>query len=248
MTLLLDQGNSRWKLATPDGLAAGNVLRGDNGDLAGLRRAIARRESSSDRAVVASVASAETREALRETLRAAGLGRFIEVRSTDPLPGISAGYRDNAQLGVDRLLAMVAARARCQRAFVVVDAGTAVTIDFVDADGRHHGGFILPGHGLARDCLLARTAIPATGDVDEAGLFGRDTASAVAKGARLAIAALVERLVSAAPPDGPVALFIGGGDADALAPLMPETCVVVPELVLQGLAVVARQGLTECAS
>jgi type III pantothenate kinase len=248
MTLLLDQGNSRWKLATPDGLAAGHVARGDNADLDGLCRAIERHRPTYGPVIVASVAAPEARQALLETLGSTGLDDVIEVRSIDPMPGISLGYRDNAQLGIDRALAMVAARARCHRAFVVVDAGTAVTIDFVDADGRHLGGFILPGQDLARECLLSRTSIPATGSVDEVGLFGRDTASAVAKGARLAVASLAERLVNAAPPADPVALFVGGGDADSLAPLMPEACVVVPELVLQGLAVVARQGLSECVS
>lgn len=242
MTLLVDQGNSRWKIATPDGLAAGKVDGGDNADLAALRGVVAGHRRSDRVAVVASVAANAAAKALQEALESAGVDDICVIRSTDALPGISLGYRDRTQLGVDRALAMVAARARCRGPFCVVDAGTAVTIDCVDADGMHLGGFILPGQRLARDCLLARTAIPAATGVEDPSVLGRDTASAIAKGSRLAVVALVERLVSRELGSHDVAVFIGGGDASPLATLMPMPYTVIPELVLEGLAVMLRQG------
>lgn len=243
MTLLIDQGNSRWKLASCAARDTIPLDSGDNTELTRLQATVSRNLNTAAVAVVASVAPAAVRLSLHDALRAAGVRHLREVRSTDPLPGIVAGYRDNRQLGVDRVLAMVAARDRCVGPFCVVDAGTAVTVDCVDADGRHRGGFILPGQGLARDCLLARTAIPSDPAIDDPGLFGRDTASAVAKGARLAVASLVERLISRELDAADVPVFLGGGDASSLAPLMPSPCIVVPDLVLQGLAVMVRQGL-----
>jgi type III pantothenate kinase len=243
MPLIVDQGNSRWKLASFEALDAGVIESGGNAELASLAAAVSRHLPSDGAAIIASVAPAAMVRSLRDALRAAGVTRVHEVRSTDPLPGVVAGYRDNAQLGVDRVLAMVAARDRCVGPFCVVDAGTAVTVDCVDGHGMHRGGFILPGQRLARECLLARTAIPSDPPIDDPGLFGRDTGSAVAKGARLAVASLVERLVWRELGAADVPVFLGGGDAPSLAPLMPSPCSVVPDLVLHGLAVMVRQGL-----
>jgi type III pantothenate kinase len=243
MTLLIDQGNSRWKLAPYETLAGNAVESGANADDAALQAAVACHRSFNGVAVVATVAAVADAALLRDSLLSSGVTRIVQVRSTDPVPGLVAGYRDNAQLGVDRVMAMVAVRDRCAGPFCVVDAGTAVTIDCVDADGMHLGGFILPGQRLARTCLLSGTAIPADPAVDDPGVFGRDTGSAVAKGARLAVASLVERLVRREPAGAGMAVFVGGGDAASLAPLMPTPCTVVPDLVLHGLAVMVRQGL-----
>ena len=76
--------------------------------------------------------------------RDSGSGRFSPVRR-DSACGLRNGYRDPAQLGVDRWLAMCAAWQQFPGSLCVVDAGTAVTIDVVAADGAHSGGLILPG-------------------------------------------------------------------------------------------------------
>jgi type III pantothenate kinase len=163
------------------------------------------------------------------------------VLSTDPVPGIRNGYRRPHQLGVDRLLAMVAVRAQGEGAFCVVDCGTAVTIDLVDAAGVHQGGLILPGERLARDCLLAGTSIPRDGDIEAGASLGRDTATAVSLGARYAAASTVERAVAAYRErfGGHIGVFVGGGGGDGLLPLLPAGCIRFPELVLHGLALVA---------
>jgi type III pantothenate kinase len=243
MTLLIDQGNSRWKLAPYETFDGHAVESGANADNETLYAVTSRHRSFNGVAVVATVAAAADAALLRDTLLASGVTRIVEVRSTDPVPGVVPGYKDNAKLGVDRVMAMVAARDRCVGPFCVVDAGTAVTIDCVDADGMHLGGFILPGQRLARSCLLSGTAIPSDPAVDDPGVFGRDTGSAVAKGALLAVASLVERLVRGEPEGACMPVFVGGGDAALLAPLMPVPCTVVPDLVLHGLAVMVRRGL-----
>ena len=59
--------------------------------------------------------------------------------------GVINGYAEPSRLGVDRWLALLAARQLCPGNLVVVDAGTAITLDLLSGDGRHLGGYILPG-------------------------------------------------------------------------------------------------------
>ena len=140
---------------------------------------------------------------------------------------------------------MVAARACSSGALCVIDAGTAVTIDFVDPLGHHRGGFILPGKRMFRECLLANTSIPRDQEVDEQALLGRDTATAVALAGRYAVAGIVARF-TAGPhglfPQSEIHTFVGGGDADDIIEMLPRPCTKLDDLVLRGLAVVAVSG------
>jgi type III pantothenate kinase len=242
MTLLIDQGNSRWKIATAAQVAGGPLGSGDNDDLDGLRAILSATSGEPGPVFLASVANAASSAGLLTLLREDFGHDVVQLRSTDPMPGIRPGYRQPQQLGVDRLLAMVAVRAQCREAFCVVDAGTAVTIDCVDAGGQHLGGCIAPGLGLSRECLLANTAIPRVADIDPDTLLGVDTATAVALGARYAVAGMVDRLVgrdagifTAKPPR----LYLGGGDGDCLGRFLLTPYTRMNDLVLRGLAVIA---------
>ena len=74
------------------------------------------------------------------------------------LAGVRCGYREPDRLGVDRWLGVVAAWQRAHHALAVIGLGTAACVDFVDADGRHAGGYIAPGLRLLADALDRRTA------------------------------------------------------------------------------------------
>lgn len=243
--LLLDLGNTRWKMAPAKGGEIGPVDSGPYDDLPGLQ-AVARRASVRATSLVfASVAAAETTARVVDLLQQTLNLPVERIGSTDPMPNMVSGYRRPEQLGVDRLLAMVAARARSTEPLCVVDAGTAVTVDFVAPDGQHLGGFILPGIRMFRDCLLANTAIPRDSRIEERAVLGRDTPTAVALGARYAVAGLVERFTcgsAALFPDRTVQTFVGGGDAEQFLGLLPQPCIKLDHLVLRGLAVVAASG------
>lgn len=243
-TLLLDLGNTRWKLAPADGIGIGPVTSGLRDDICGLEAAL-KAADPVNRLLLGSVLDAsQTTRVSKRLLRVLGI-RVELIRSTDQMPNMVQGYSKPEQLGVDRLLAMVAARARSSRALCVIDAGTAITVDFLDAAGRHRGGFILPGSRMFRECLLANTAIPRDQQIDEHALLGRDTPTGVALGARYALVGLVEHFVCGPAtlfPGSPVDTVIGGGDADEFRGLLPEPCIKLDHLVLRGLAVVAASG------
>ena len=245
--LLADLGNTRWKLAAVEHGELGRIASGGYDDVAVLRSALGAHVGLAEQVLLASVAGEQ-----RTADFVALLARLLPVpvrrlRSTDAMPDLRSGYRQKPeQLGIDRLLAMVAARARSRGPVCVVDAGTAVTIDFVDAQGQHLGGFILPGLRLARECLLANTAIPRDEAVDDQADLGRDTPTAVALGTRQAVTAIVERFTvgrAALSRREPVTTFVGGGDARHFLGLMPQPYRELDHLVLRGLAAVAASGV-----
>ena len=170
---------------------------------------------------------------------------------TPALGGVSCGYRQPEQLGIDRWLASVAAWRQARTATVVVGAGTAITVDFVAADGRHRGGYIAPGLALLAAALRRGTADAGIRDAaappgEDAprrngapsalpvGTPGRSTTEAVASGVATMLAGFVEAAVAGAAE---AEVFLTGGDAPALAAVWHRPLRQVPTLVLDGLAI-----------
>ena len=151
--------------------------------------------------------------------------------------GVTCGYHETERLGVDRWLAILAAHSRFRRDVWVVDAGTAITLDFVSAAGEHSGGYIMPGLSLMRQSLaLGTIGVGAHQEVSPERLRpGRNTRDAVALGALLAaVGGIAEACRTTAAS---ACVVLTGGDAALLAPLLPMSSEVVEGLVLDGLQV-----------
>jgi len=228
MMLLLDHGNTRLKWALADGDALGpmqaDVL---HGELVLPYAPIARVASScADRARLGM---------LEARLRAAGIAQLerVDVPRSDAL--LQLAYSEPAELGVDRWLAMRAARHKTGDACLVASVGTALTVDAITANGQHLGGCIAPGPDAMRAALLA--AAPHLRDGGELQTFADSTINAVHSGPLLAAAALIveqwRRLTEQVEAE-PL-LVLTGGAAEALACLLPSATRLVPELVLRGM-------------
>lgn len=156
------------------------------------------------------------------------------------------GYRDPAQLGADRWHAMLGARALAGgAAFVLVQAGTATTIDGVTADGRFVGGEILPGSDMMLASLAQGTARLPHAEGNPAP-FADNTDDAIVSGVRDAQAGAVERywrrFVGAHARDQGTRLVLTGGGAARLAAALQDAdvfaasgAVIQDNLVLRGL-------------
>ena len=150
-------------------------------------------------------------------------------------------YRDPARMGVDRWLAMLGARERCQERLCVVDAGSALTIDLVSASGRHEGGYILPGPALMERALLLDTGRVRFNEAADYALQpGTSTAEAVRHGIALAQAGAVALALDLAGPETPQLFFCGGG-ATLLVGLLDRDGTLAPDLVFEGLEVMAKR-------
>jgi type III pantothenate kinase len=161
--------------------------------------------------------------------------------------GVTNAYATPAALGIDRWLGMLAAWDAARVPLMCASAGTAFTLDLVDAAGAHRGGCVVPGARLMRESLHAQTSgVAAAALLDPPaihGSFGVNTAGAVQQGARLALAALADRAAGtlAAAAGQPARIFLTGGAAPQVAALMQHPVEQVPDLVLRGLALLLAE-------
>ena len=146
-------------------------------------------------------------------------------------------------MGVDRWVAMIGAWSECESASVIVDVGTAMTIDAIDDDGQHLGGQIMPGIALMADALVTRTSdIPGVGQrVSKAAsgldMFASNTARAVEQGIMNAVVGAIERAAWAVEEHGSEpTIVLTGGDASRILKSIDDEVLHRPHLVLHGLA------------
>ena len=250
MMLLIDIGNTRAKWAT---LAEGHLSRCGailhrgvpSGDWV---EGIAASGHRYERILVSNVAGRAAARTLAEwAQRRHGLEpEFIQASAA--AGGIVNAYEDPGTLGPDRWVGMIGAWRRAQGPLVCIAAGTAMTVDAVDGAGRHLGGLIVPGRNMMIDALMRRTSDIARGasvaPAEADGMLGRNTAAAVELGSVHALAALAARAVAdvARRVGAPPRVFLGGGDAGRIEPLLGLPVEPSPELVLEGLAVLAEGG------
>lgn len=242
---LFDLGNTRLKAAPlrPDG-GVGEVIalgHGDDSFEAALGEALPARL---DAAFVAAVAGPDMRLRLARVL-GGRCGRISFATSVARLGRLVVGYPQPRRMGVDRFLALLAASGDGGGPALVCGVGTALTVDLLDAGGRHLGGRIAPSPELMRQALHQRAAhLPAQGGRYTA--FATDTADALASGCQGAAVALVEQSMAEAIRclEGTPRLLLHGGGADALQPRLPGARPR-PLLVLEGLAQWARMQSAE---
>ncbi|MBD8527943.1 type III pantothenate kinase [Pseudomarimonas arenosa] len=237
--LLIDFGNTRvkWARWREGQLLAPLAQAYDDPALAADLEALSVAEQPGLRVLrYASVTAPHHVQFVLRPLRAAG---FECWRAGPPRSDglLQLAYQPLDDLGVDRWLSLRALRARGAGSFVLACAGTALTIDVVDAEGRHLGGTIAPSVDRAREALLARAPHLAK-SAAEVELLAQSTASAVHSGAVLGAVALIEKLHRHAEARcaQPLPLYLSGGGADLLRHWLQSTVQTVEHLVLEGLA------------
>lgn len=250
VNIYIDIGNSRFKSAIAengklspfDPVPWHDVALGESLDRlwAGLKP---------ERVVVCNVAGDKVVPDLQKWCKA-NLGFEAEVVATEAKFSGSAesgtavqlknGYTEPGRLGTDRWAAMIGARAHYRGALCVIDSGTATTVDLIEAGGQHLGGAILPGVYTMRRSLGKYTAalFTASGDMSP---FSTDTAAGIAGGTGYASAGAIDRLIDESHQrlDGVTTVFTGG-EASVIQPILRNQAVVDEQLVIKGVAVMAR--------
>ncbi|WP_299878754.1 type III pantothenate kinase [uncultured Cocleimonas sp.] len=198
--------------------------------------------------------------------------KFIEVASVNELSNIKNGYADPTKLGTDRFVGIISAyhlhnnSTNGNRACIVVDSGTATTIDAVDKNGQHLGGVILPGLHLCSESLLENTELLGLwgneSHVFTPECFSKETTQAIASGCLLGHAGAIEhicnmmeqqlikqsQLTSKNDPENginqnqkdelEIKRVICGGAAESLLPYMESEYDLQPDLLMYGLKVI----------
>lgn len=158
--------------------------------------------------------------------------------------GVHNGYVDYQRLGMDRWLAIIGAYQLARGPCLVLDLGTAITADYVDAAGQHLGGYICPGLPLMRGLLRTHTQRiryedPVAGLREQSLQPGRTTMDAVERGSLLMLRGFAgtQLAVAAECLGAEFEVFLTGGDSALIQDVVPFARVV-PDLVFIGLAVV----------
>ena len=256
MILEIDIGNSRikWRLRDDEQILSQDTV--DHHDDIDYNKVFAGLKHPPERAIVASVVPR-----MRSKLDA----WFAEYWQLNPVfvevsrccAGVTNGYQDIRQMGVDRWLAMVAAYNTLQTACLVINAGSAFTLDLVLLNGQHLGGYIVPSLRLMKDALFRHTdrVKPETIRYDSNLNLGDSTQRAVSSGLQRMHLGLVEQALNQLSEKRsvkPEVVIAGGGAVDLstllenyLAQQGKSGCIaginVRPDLVMDGLSFVGTE-------
>ncbi len=240
MILAIDAGNSRVKWALHDGrgfVRDGWVMHADLDALDAQWSSL----PAPSAIVIANVAG----DGIGQRLR-----KYSERWKTAPRwassarsqAGVSNRYDEPSQLGIDRWAALIGARRFSSEPCVVVNAGTAMTVDALTAEGEFIGGIIVPGFDLMHESLAVHTA-RLSAERGNFTSFPRTTRDAITSGAIQALCGAVERMRNAMLVAGhpePVLIFSGGA-GELVGSHMGRPVRIVDKLVLEGLVQIALE-------
>lgn len=247
MKLLVDMGNSRLKSAV---LNDSKELSGFDFKSYGGRKPIEILGNYLDSCrgissvTLVSVLGNGFRQQVLSLLEQRGIS-LCWVASESSAKGVINQYREPEQLGSDRFVALVAARhAFPECCCIVVDSGTAVTIDALNEQGEFCGGVIIPGLTLWGDSLIKRAGQLNEHQIEDAQLFAKDTAQAIGSGSIFGLTSAIEgislrmskKLEQSKRGATEVKLIVCGGDAELIDQYSYLDFELMPHLVLMGLA------------
>ncbi len=248
MILCLDVGNSQ----VVGGVFAGDELRFQfrmtaqakpTSDELGVFLRTALRENAIDPAAIDAIAICSVVPDLIHSLRSACV-KYFELEPFVLQPGVRTGlrirYRDPREVGTDRIADAIAATHRFPgENLIIVDFGTATTVEVVTAERDYLGGAILPGVRLSMEALDAGTAkLPAVEIVGPSAAIGRSTTESIQAGLYFgslgAIRLLIER-VTEEVFDGRRPTVVATGGFSSLYRDEPDFDHIIPDLILHGL-------------
>ena len=263
--LAINVGNTRTGYALHRGLDDADrgpmrtVVNSDERELLDALLAAARGMDGADLSIAVIASVNEPVAALIESALQGGTWRVMRIGRDVPIPTVHTLDEHGARtVGQDRLLNAIGAFDTVKQACVVIDAGSAVTVDFVDGEGVFQGGAIAPG---ARMMLRAMhehaSALPDVGFAIPDGArpdepiqpFGKNTPQAMLNGVYFGIRGMVRTLVEryAEAYDAYPQVIATGGDAELLFDADELVESIVPDLTLRGVAIACRDALRSAA-
>lgn len=244
MILCLDLGNTRckWALFAEEGIEQGTIqcsgaLTISNKDV--FKQYFAEKQEnwqSVSKVLLSSVAQAHLNDLIEQSVNELWGLEVKFARVSREHAGVRAAYERLEKLGVDRWLALLAAWDKYHDACVVVDAGSAITVDYLAYNGLHEGGLIVPGIRLMEKSLFERTANVKPDELAIPAFWSpqANTFDCVAHGLSAMFAGLLEQARAYRPE---YRLIVTGGDAQLAIGKIEGNFVLQPNLVLEGLYV-----------
>lgn len=239
MRLLVDVGNTQVKYvvqASEDYTSLSDVVYLDYQDF--QAQLLQGKFSQISAVIIANVHSNEVHEAIEQWSTDNNIA-FMQVHSVTEAFGVTSSYQQPETLGVDRWLAMIGAKQLYpQQNILIIDAGTATTVDVLEASGQHLGGWIMPGVQVLFSSLLSRTnKIVASPKASASLSFGSNSSNCLNHGTwAMTIGAIKEAIIQANSLLVLDKILLTGGNAQEIAELIIDTCQLEPKLVFHGLS------------
>jgi len=240
MRLILDFGNTLKKIAFYNGNTITDLLTCDKITLSQLK-SIINEHQAIDAAILSTVTSypLSIKNYLKEQFR------FIEMDESTPVP-VKVLYKTPDTLGKDRLAAVVA----CNHLFLgkdvlVINAGTCITYDFVNAGSEYPGGAISPGMKMRFSALHNFTdKLPLVNNYIKTELTGNDTESSIISGVMNGIIAEIDGVIDKYKLKNPELLTVlSGGDAKYFDKSLKNSIFAVPNIVVEGLHIILNHNV-----
>ena len=259
MRLLIDIGNTRskWALSCTSGVIQARGILGEN-CLFESDAEVERNKGQILEVWVSCVGKSGVLSRVTSMVERE-LGLTVNLAKVEPRMGnLKNNYSDLNRLGVDRWVAAIGARSKISNgSLIVVDAGTAVTIDYISngcssgdnssgdnnsSGNSFEGGVILPGLVMMHDALVDKTAGIASELSDVKSVVGKTTQQCVNAGAKYGLVGAIERVVKEMmreKVDQNSVLVITGGDAKRIAPLSCLPFQLSDDVIFDGLNSIA---------
>ncbi len=242
--LLLDVGNSRIKWQ----LHVNGELCGSGAEIHDMKKMEQQLLTwfggmpAQERVVVCAVVTPRLQRQIADWFSQRWLCAVDFVDSAKCLAGVRNGYTDSEALGVDRWMAIVAAFHTYATAVCVIDCGTAITLDVVDASGQHQGGMIMPGLKLMQKAL-AQGAAAIEEEQGQYQRLAKNTADGVVSGClglvESGLAGIYRQLLEEYGAE--LKCVVTGGDGALIAERIGCDCEFNEALVLHGLMIAAQE-------
>jgi type III pantothenate kinase len=236
MIALMDIGNSRTKYSV--------VSQGKRGSIQSIPNELLSSQyltecfTNIDKLIVASVSHNKLTEKIELWCDEQNIG-YQQVVSDKSKHGVLTGYHQPSQLGVDRWLTLIAANALYpNKNTLIVDAGTATTIDLIASNGAHQGGWILAGIDTLFSSVLDNTSqVHANLERTASLSFGASSSENVNNATWAATVGAISLAVLQSEQQGIVIdeILLTGGNGRTLASLLSHRCTVIEDLVFIGL-------------
>ena len=175
----------------------------------------------------------------------------VKVIGKQPLvvgPGLKTGLNIHvdvpSQVGSDRIVVAVAALAEYKAPLILMDLGTATTIDVVEPENRYLGGVIFPGVKVSLDALTSRAAqLPAISLDKPKAVVGKNTVDCMRSGMMFGTAAMIDGLVDRIEEElgHSSTLIATGGMAQFITPLCKRKIILEKDLLLKGLNLIYKK-------
>lgn len=239
MTLLIDIGNSRAKYCY--------IQKNESGPFTSIKAVNNSNFNEplfneyfidAKKIIIASVAAKALTTRLEHWCKQNKL-RYVEVKSEKEKDCLISGYDQPQQLGVDRWLTLLAAKHLYpNKNILIIDAGTATTVDLLSCSGQHLGGWILGGVSTLFTSVIKETTMVNAKALDQASLaFGKGTTNNVNNACWAATVGIINQAIIQAQLEIKALdeIIITGGNAKGLQELVPTSMTRIDELVFYGL-------------